>query len=97
MAGNRDPRTWEDPDVFRLDRDIGDTRRKTHTFSGGVHTCQGARLARAEGRIAVRAVLDALPGLRMNGPTTRNPINLMWGRVTLPIAWDVTTPDPTTT
>jgi cytochrome P450 len=96
MAANRDPRVWQDPDSFILDRDLAESRRKTLTFSAGIHNCQGARLARAEGRIAIRKILDTLPNLRLAGPTTRNPVFLLWGRRSLPVAWDVGAAAPAT-
>lgn len=52
-AANRDPRRWEDPKTFKLNRE----RIKEHlAFSRGAHTCIGAPLARAE----VRVILDRL-------------------------------------
>jgi len=52
-AANRDPRRWEDPKEFKLNRE----RIKEHlAFSRGAHTCIGAPLARAE----VRVILDRL-------------------------------------
>ncbi len=52
-AANRDPRRWDDPTVFRLDR----PRIKEHlAFGRGAHTCVGAPLARVE----VRAMLASL-------------------------------------
>jgi len=50
-AANRDPRRWENPDEFRLNR----PRIKEHlAFGRGVHTCAGAPLARLE----VAAILE---------------------------------------
>jgi cytochrome P450 len=50
-ANNRDPRRWEDPQEFKLDR----PRIKEHlAFGRGAHVCIGAPLARAE----VRVILD---------------------------------------
>ncbi len=44
-AANRDPRRWEDPREFRLNR----PKIKEHlAFGRGAHTCAGAPLARAE-------------------------------------------------
>jgi cytochrome P450 len=50
-ANNRDPRRWDDPEQFKLDR----PRIKEHlAFGRGAHVCIGAPLARAE----VRVILD---------------------------------------
>jgi cytochrome P450 len=48
-AATRDPREFEDPDVF----DIGRPRSVSIGFGHGVHSCLGAALARLEGRIAI--------------------------------------------
>jgi cytochrome P450 len=44
-AANRDPRQFDDPDEFRLDRPNG---RQHLGFGHGIHTCAGSPLARAE-------------------------------------------------
>ncbi len=86
-AANRDPGAFEDPATFRLDRDL-DQLRKTHlAFGLGRHFCPGAHLSRLEARIVLRRVLDRLADLRLDGPTTRIPTFLLWGRRTFPIAW----------
>ncbi len=54
-AANRDPRLFEDPAEFDLDRD----NAKYHVaFGHGIHHCAGAHLARAEGRITINRLLD---------------------------------------
>lgn len=59
-AANRDPRKFEDPDVFRIMR-----MPNPHVaFGKGVHACIGAMLARIEMRVAVAAMVERLPGLR---------------------------------
>jgi cytochrome P450 len=53
-AGNRDPRRWENPQAFVLDR----PRIKEHlAFGRGAHVCAGAPLARAEVRIILEKFL----------------------------------------
>ena len=86
-AANRDPAVFEDPDSFRLDRDLDELRRNHLAFGLGRHFCPGAHLSRLEARIVLRRLIDRVPDLRLNGPTTRIPTFLLWGRRTLPIAW----------
>jgi cytochrome P450 len=67
-AANRDPARYRDPDRF-------DPARKNiaHlTFGGGPHLCLGMHLARMEAAVAVDALLDRLPDLRLD-PTRPAP------------------------
>jgi cytochrome P450 len=71
LAGaNRDPAVFTSPDTF----DITRTNAKEHlSFSSGVHACLGASLARMEAAIALRALFERFPALRLHGaPTLRN-------------------------
>ena len=54
-ACNRDPRVFEDPHEFDLDRA---NARQHIAFGHGIHTCAGAPLARAEGRVAINRILE---------------------------------------
>jgi cytochrome P450 len=56
-AANRDPRKFEDPHEFHLDRR---NVREHIAFGRGIHTCAGAPLARAEGVVTVRRLLDRM-------------------------------------
>lgn len=59
-AANRDPRCFEDPDVFDPTR-----RRRPHlSFGVGPHHCAGARLSRWVVRVAVGRLLREFPALR---------------------------------
>ena len=54
-AANRDPRRWDNPDDFVLNR----PRIKEHlAFARGAHTCAGAPLARAEVAILLDRLLE---------------------------------------
>ncbi|KGI68579.1 cytochrome P450 [Mycolicibacterium rufum] len=54
-AANRDPRKFEQPHEFRLDRP---NVREHIAFGRGIHTCAGAPLARVEGRVTLHRLLD---------------------------------------
>ena len=54
-AANRDPRLFENPGEFDVDR----PNAKYHVaFGHGIHHCAGAHLARAEGRVTINRLLD---------------------------------------
>ena len=64
-AANRDPAQFRDPDSLRLDRVMG----QHLAFAFGAYYCVGNALARAEVSVALRTLLDRLPGLRPAGET----------------------------
>ncbi|OEV09283.1 cytochrome P450 family protein [Streptomyces nanshensis] len=60
-AHGRDPNVHADPDTFDLDR-----ADKQHlAFGYGIHYCLGAALAKLEARIALPALFDAFPDVRL--------------------------------
>jgi cytochrome P450 len=62
-ACNRDPRMFEDP----YDFDINRTNARQHiAFGFGIHTCAGAPLARAEGKVTVNRFLDRTSQIRIS-------------------------------
>ncbi|MFC3962287.1 cytochrome P450 [Nocardia jiangsuensis] len=56
-AANRDPRRFENPHEFRLDRK---NFREHMAFGRGVHSCPGGPLARVEGRVSIERILDRM-------------------------------------
>src|SRR4029453_18242087 len=61
-SANRDPSRWERPDDFDIFRD-----QKQHmSFAFGPHMCLGMHLARMETTVAVNAILDRLPNVRLD-------------------------------
>ncbi|MEY2627364.1 MAG: hypothetical protein RJB08_1123 [Actinomycetota bacterium] len=85
-SANRDPKVWDDPDTFRLDRDLNRLRQHL-SFGFGTHVCPGAALARTEARIALQALIRAVPNLRLVGEPERIETFLLWGKRTFPVAW----------
>jgi beta-dihydromenaquinone-9 omega-hydroxylase len=70
-AANRDPRQFDDPDVFRAERNpTGHV-----AFGSGVHLCLGAQLARMEGQAVLREIIDNVEKIEVVGEQvwTTNP------------------------
>lgn len=63
-AANRDPRQFDNPDVF----DIRRTPNRHLGFGQGIHYCLGAPLARIETKIALANLLERNPNLRLAVP-----------------------------
>ncbi len=53
-SANRDPRRFENPDVY----DVSRTDVQHITFGYGLHFCLGTHLARLEGRVALEEILN---------------------------------------
>jgi cytochrome P450 len=87
-SANRDPSAWDEPDRFRLDRDLDDLRRRQLSFGAGIWFCPGASLSRLEARIALDLLGRRLPGLRLAGEPQRTESFMMWGPSAVPVAWD---------
>ena len=61
-SANRDEEHYAHPDVYDLDRRADDHL----AFGFGRHHCLGYHLARLEARLALTAMLDRFPGLRLD-------------------------------
>ena len=62
-AANRDPRRFDDPTEFRVDR----TNAREHlAFGRGPHSCPGGPLARMESRVAIERLLDRMSEIRIS-------------------------------
>ena len=62
-ASNRDPQKFSEPGEFHADRP---NVREHVAFGRGVHSCPGAPLARAEGRISFNRILDRMGDIRVS-------------------------------
>lgn len=80
-AANRDPRHWERPDAFDLDRDpsghVG--------FGMGLHQCVGQHVARLEAEALVTALLRRVATLEPAGPGVRHLNNTLRAWESLPL------------
>jgi cytochrome P450 len=86
-AVNRDPALWDRPHEFRLDRDVN-TLRRHYAFGHGIHLCLGAPLARLEGRVVLKAIVERLPAVRYEREPHRASTMIFRGYDRQPIAWD---------
>ena len=62
-AGNRDPRKFDDPETFDVDRP--EVVKHQLAFGRGIHLCMGAPLARLEGRVAFETIFERLEDMRL--------------------------------
>jgi cytochrome P450 len=91
-AANRDPRVFDEPEVF-------DVRRAPNDHVGfggpGPHFCLGAHLARREVAVTFRQLLTRLPDIEAAGPPTHlQPMGvpLVGGIKSLPVQFTPTKP-----
>jgi cytochrome P450 len=80
-AANRDPRKWEAPDDFRVERvasgHVG--------FGFGIHQCLGQMVARLEGELVLNALLKRVGEIRLAGPPVRRLNNTLHAIASLPV------------
>jgi pimeloyl-[acyl-carrier protein] synthase len=82
-AANRDPAQFSEPDQLDLAR----SPNPHVAFGRGIHFCLGAPLARAEGQIAIGALVQRFPNLELAGaPVRRDQITLR-GLKSLPVTF----------
>ncbi|MFF7457198.1 cytochrome P450 [Kitasatospora sp. NPDC008115] len=86
-AANRDPERFPDPDSLDLHR-----KAAGHLgFGHGMHQCLGQQLARVELTVALPALLDRFPTLRLAVPADEVPLRTtmnIYGVHRLPVTWD---------
>lgn len=62
-SANRDERVFDQPDEYRIGRDIGS---KLVSFGSGAHFCLGAHLARMEARVALTELFTRIRGYEVD-------------------------------
>ncbi|KAA0082399.1 cytochrome P450 [Mycolicibacterium sp. P9-64] len=62
-SANRDDRVFENPDEYRIDREIGS---KLVSFGSGAHFCLGAHLARMEAQVALTEFFKRVRGYEVD-------------------------------
>jgi cytochrome P450 len=88
-SANRDPDAYAEPEAFNIFRDP-----KQHvSFGTGPHMCLGMHLARMETRVALNALFDRLPNLRLDDEVASRRDPHIHGMVfrsptMLPVLWD---------
>ena len=80
-AANRDPRRWENPDVFDLNRST-----MGHLgFGDGLHVCIGLNIARMEGEVILAALARRYKRIKLNGEPTYKTANALHALGSLPL------------
>ena len=85
-AANHDPAAYAgNPDEL----DVGRPGVRALSFGGGLHFCLGAQLARIEGEIALRKIMERLPALTLTDPDNVEwkPTVTLRGLSRLPATW----------
>jgi cytochrome P450 len=83
-SANHDPAMFDDPETLRLDRP---NAGRHLAFSGGIHYCLGASLAKLEATVAISSVIRRFPDLHLAGePHWRDRLTIR-GVDHLPLSW----------
>ncbi len=80
-AANRDPRVFENPEVFDITR-----KPNPHiAFGTGTHFCMGSHIARLEMRVTLEEFLRRFPNVRLAGPVERVQSNFISSIKRMPV------------
>jgi cytochrome P450 len=80
-AANRDPRKWDQPDIFELER-----ATSGHVGLGfGIHQCLGQMVARIESEVLLEALLPRIRSIRLTSAPVRRLNNTLHVLASLPV------------
>jgi cytochrome P450 len=80
-AANRDPRRWDKPDSYDINR-----RTSGHVgFGSGIHMCVGQLVARLEGEVMLSALARRVATIEITGEPKRRFNNTLRGLDSLPV------------
>jgi 4-methoxybenzoate monooxygenase (O-demethylating) len=83
-AANRDPRKWNQPDTFELER-----ATSGHVGLGfGIHQCLGQMVARTESEVLLEALIPRIRSIRLTGAPVRRLNNTLHALASLPVEVD---------
>jgi cytochrome P450 len=87
-AANRDPERWDAPDLY----DVHRAPRSSLGFGSGAHICLGMHVARSEMSVALNALFDRLPNLRLDPAASPPEMIGMYERgvTEIPVIWNET-------
>lgn len=80
-AANRDPRHWDRPTEFDIERDV----RGHASFGYGIHACVGQMMARMEAESVIRALAEQVESIEVIGTPVRKINHWLRGYESLPI------------
>ena len=83
-AALRDPRVFENPDVFDITREQPRTQL---AFGFGEHYCLGANLARLQLQVILREIYSRIPDIHPSGEVVHQPSPLISGLLRMPVAF----------
>lgn len=80
-AANRDPKRFEEPDHFNIERNV----RGHVGFGHGVHACLGMHLARLEISCLLNALADRVKGFEITGPIVPSINSTIYSLANVPV------------
>ncbi|CAN5203534.1 cytochrome P450 [soil metagenome] len=80
-SANRDPRKFDDPEVYDLNRTLSGHL----AFGSGIHVCIGQMIARMEAEAVLTALLDRVERIELTGEPEYRPLNTLRTLEKLPL------------